>query len=63
MEWQPIETVPKDHFPRLYLCRGKVVQAFVDVTGVLTVQHELGWRTMRRKPTHWMPLPEPPVST
>jgi len=60
-EWMPIETAPKDHMPRLYLCRGKVVQGFVDATSQLTVQHELGWRAMRRKPTHWMPLPAPPT--
>ena len=59
--WQPIATAPKDGLPRLYFCHGKVLQAFVDATGVLTVQHELGWRSMRRTPTHWMPLPPPPV--
>lgn len=59
--WQPIETAPTDHLPRLYLCRGRVVQGFVDVTGRLTVQHELGWRAMRRVPSHWRPLPAPPA--
>ena len=59
-EWQPIETAPKDHLPRLYFVYGKIVQGFVDVTNTLIVQHEFGWRRMRRQPTHWMPLPKPP---
>ena len=61
--WQPIATAPKNMLPRLYLCTGKVIQGFVDACGILTVQHELGWRAMRRKPTHWMPLPAPPRAT
>jgi hypothetical protein len=59
-EWQPIETMPKDHMPRLFYCYGKILQGFVDVTGQLIVQHELGWRQMRRKPSHWRPLLSPP---
>lgn len=59
--WLSIESAPMDSFPRLYLCRGRVVQAFVDASGTLTVQHELGWRAMRRKPSHWRPLPAPPA--
>ena len=58
--WLPIESAPKDHLPRLYLCRGRVVQGFVDVTDTLMVQHELGWRRMRRNPSHWRPLPTLP---
>lgn len=60
MKWQPIETAPKDMLPRLYWCRGAVIEGFVDATGVLTVKHEFGWRRMRRHPSHWMPLPPPP---
>lgn len=63
LQWQPIETAPKDSLPRLYYCKRKVVQGFVDATGQLTVQHELGWREMRRKPTHWMPLPPEPETS
>jgi hypothetical protein len=62
MIWQPIDSEPNDHLPRLYFCMGKVVQGFVDVTGQRCVQHELGWRAMRRKPSHWMPLPPLPDS-
>lgn len=58
--WRPIETAPRDGLPRLYLCNGRIVQGFVDATGLLTVQDECGWRAMRRNPTHWMPLPEAP---
>lgn len=62
-EWMQIESEPDDHMPRLYLCRGRVVQGFVDATGVRHVQHELGWRQMRREPTHWRPLISIPAKT
>lgn len=62
-QWLPIESAPKDLASRLYLCRGAVVQGFVDATGVLTVKHEFGWRRMRHKPTGWMPLPPTGQST
>ena len=59
--WQPIETAPKDLAARLYLANGITLQGFVDVTGALLVQNERrGWRAMRIKPTHWMPLPSAP---
>lgn len=60
-EWQPIETAPKDGLPRLYLCNGKVIQGFVDATGSLCKQDELGWLPMRKNPTHWMRLPAAPM--
>lgn len=57
-QWQPIETVPNDHFPRLFRVNGFVVQGFLDVTGQLLVQPNGGLpRKMKGKPTHWMPLP------
>lgn len=62
MEWQPIETAPKDMFPRLYRINGFCVQGFVDATGILMTQSEIRphWRTAKGKPTHWMPLPDAP---
>ena len=58
--WQPIETVPKDHFPRLFRVNGYVVQGFVDVTGAYLVQQN-GKMPCKfiGKPAHWMPLPSP----
>lgn len=37
--WQPIETAPKDHFPRLFLFDGAVVQCFFDAAWNLTAQN------------------------
>ncbi len=63
MKWQPIETAPKD---------GNDVLVFGG--GDYTVAHwngeewrdygDIGWAGMcgdDNQPTHWMPLPEPPV--
>jgi DNA-binding transcriptional MerR regulator len=64
--WQPIETAPKDMGTYLFLCNRVAIQGFRDATGMLHVCIEAGangnppWRLMRRKPTHWMPLPQPP---
>lgn len=62
MNWQPIETHPDDCFARLYLVDGYCLHGGKDVTGQFIVLSEIKphWRKMRRKPTHWMPLPEPP---
>jgi hypothetical protein len=61
--WQPIETAPKDHFPRLYMVEGRCVQGFVDVTGMFCTQTDYQpWRKMYGAPTHWRPLPQPPIA-
>jgi hypothetical protein len=59
--WRPIETMPRDHMTRLFLCGGAVVQGFMDVTGNFCVTHEFGWRQMKGKPTHWQPRPPAPT--
>lgn len=61
--WRPIETMPKDHASRLFLCGGAVVQGFMDVTDKFCVTHEFGWRMMNGKPEHWQPLPAAPRSS
>jgi len=39
------------------------MQGFKDVANVFHVQHELGWRVMRRTPKYWQPLlPAPPAA-
>jgi hypothetical protein len=61
--WQPIDTAPKDHFPRLYMVKGRCVQGFIDVTGMHCAQTDYQpWRKMYCTPTHWMPLPKPPTA-
>lgn len=59
--WQPIETYPRDHFPRLTwsLELGQAV-AFLDVTwSWWTVPNGDG--PMEHPPTHWHPLPAHPL--
>ena len=60
MEWQPIETAPCDGTRVLLAgCSGLVRECRWD--------YFLGWSdpvyrewSFDEKPTHWMPLPEPP---
>jgi hypothetical protein len=62
-QWQPIETAPKDMAPRLYRVNGRCVQGFVDATDMLCTQTDYQpWRKMHGTPTHWMPLPKPPIA-
>lgn len=64
MEWQPIETAPKDG--RGFLAYEKDKRPFVALW--LDAEHpdvdEAGWYEHWNfdpvEPTHWMPLPEPP---
>lgn len=66
MEWQPIETAPKDGRQLfLYLSDGQTVIAEFSVrrdgSSYWEVCHtENGAICLRTEATHWMPLPEPP---
>lgn len=56
MNWQPIDTAPKD----------EIVLVWRDGYPMLTAYHEeCVWMTIGRRhidpPTHWMPLPAPPL--
>ena len=59
-EWQPIETAPKDGTFILVAVTGEVA------THIMLVWWFDGWcldmtnTPIVGKPTHWMPLPEPP---
>lgn len=71
MGWQPIETAPKER-EGLLLSDGRVVSYGGWVSQVdQGAEYEgqwcapsAGWWSMDRieQPTHWMPLPEPPVA-
>ena len=57
MTWQPIKSAPKDNHP--ILC-------FHDIGVCVASYYNNGWYRVERtsndfvKPTHWMPLPDPP---
>ena len=57
-EWQPIETAPKGGENILigaYVGHLFYAQSSFHITETMWA----GWHR-RRRPTHWMPLPEPP---
>lgn len=62
MEWQPIETAPRDGTPFLgYWAGGKHDCSF----RAIKWHKENWWETNEdyrtSEPSHWMPLPEPPA--
>jgi len=66
MNWQPIETAPKDGSNFLvYLPKAKkrnYAAAYYDVSssGIFFLHDRAGvW--LHNKATHWMPLPPPPI--
>ncbi len=73
-EWQPIETAPKDGSSILivYICPldGPLVKEAQWWKRWYTDETNQGWMLANLdeeygdyiEPTHWMPLPEPPVS-
>lgn len=68
MDWQPIETAPKDGEPiQIFVPHGFIGslwdQRILQATWYSNHQKwvALGQDTkLEHKPTHWMPLPEPP---
>ena len=67
MNWKPIETAPKDGTP-LLAWDGDVFVAYYDVSvnyrgqecKILIDKRRGEWAGSR--PTHWMPLPQPPTT-
>ncbi len=62
MEWQPIETAPKDR--RILLWNGDFIASGAYEGGVIDgfIMHrdvDDDWSI--DEPTHWMPLPAPPT--
>lgn len=65
MEWQPIETAPEGNHTMLLLVDGEVYSGYrLEDEGwafPFADYHGCGCCSRcRDKPTHWMPLPEPP---
>lgn len=63
-EWQPIETAPKDGIDIIVSDSGELVSvAFWDKDEGkwLDSMNHNGYDHATRNPTHWMPLPEPPM--
>jgi len=59
MDWQPIETAPKDGYPLLVYVQTKNGEKWIDVCRYA----ESSWfsgMSIIKYPTHWMPLPAPP---
>lgn len=68
MEWQPIETAPKDKTPILVTAKNEVpcVVRWSVIYGEWEMVHINGWDPDSRlplEPTYWMPLPAPPEAT
>lgn len=66
-EWQPIATAPKDGTRMLVACTNGAVYAvrwgpLPDDGWVVVGGSDLSVGRVRRIPTHWMPLPQPPSS-
>jgi hypothetical protein len=63
MEWQPIETAPRD-MPVLIWDDQCVVAGCSKLTGAWFVADTYGFCEDGQiyNPTHWMPLPPPPIT-
>lgn len=61
MEWQPIETAPRDQTRFLFAtAEGHIsIGWYMGKHGTVFAAENLGQRS--EGPTHWMPLPTPPV--
>lgn len=60
MDWQPIETAPKDTTEVIVLCGYKDVRLGWYFAPSSRTQGWLDQRSIRISPTHWMPLPPAP---
>lgn len=58
IDWQPIETAPRDRDFLAYIGNGYIGRARF-LNGKFFTADNLGFGDT--EPTHWMPLPEPPV--
>ncbi len=63
-QWQLIETAPKDGTPFIAACRMDAFRAFYDLEQEVWICEDDGlwFGALPILPTHWMPLPDPPVA-
>jgi len=63
-DWQPIETAPRDGSD-IIVYRPKFDGDYIPIVGVDYWFKGYTWGRSRRdcQPTHWMPLPKPPVTS
>lgn len=65
MNWQPIETAPKDGTPVLLFTGEGILEAYYlygewNQSACHSTYEGAGGVVISCKPTHWMPLPEAP---
>lgn len=61
MNWQPIETAPKDTTEILVYGDERIFLVYWYLDEWINGDVTLGWAEI--DPTHWMPLPSPPGDT
>lgn len=60
-DWQPIETAPKDCDFLVFTAHGYITRGrFLNGRHFACDSHGKVGNMSDTKPTHWMPLPEPP---
>jgi hypothetical protein len=57
--WQPIKSAPRSYTPILLTQDGVVGEGW-HASHSRTWEFASSQNVMKRNPTHWMPLPEPP---
>jgi hypothetical protein len=64
MEWQPIETAPKNGDFLIFFTTGYISVGRL-FSGKYLAADSFGAsrKNMQPEPSHWMPLPKPPAST
>lgn len=63
MNWQPIESAPKNTDILLYWHDNVWIGRFYQGSGYWSLCDYGGFEDGEDAPTHWMPLPEPPSSS
>lgn len=63
MDWQPIETAPKDGTEVLLLAERRIANGSWNHGGAFHTPHWMSHGTNMHRPTHWQPLPSTPSPT